>query len=970
MAAANAALAVASDKTQLLALGGKVNFVYDAALQGYSAYLPPKALEKVRRNPLVDYVAADGRVYLDDDGVEAETVQTGATWGLDRIDQRNLPLSTTYTYNTTASNVHVYILDTGIRSTHTLFGGRATKDYDAIGDGQNGNDCNGHGTHVAGTIGSSTYGVAKGVKLHAVRVLNCAGEGTWSQGIAGVDWVTSHHIHPAVANMSLGGGGYAPLDTAIQSSINHGVTYVVAAGNSYGANACNYSPARLPAAITVGSTTSTDARSNFSNIGTCLDIFAPGSSIKSAWYTSDTATNTISGTSMASPHVAGVAALYLWNHTTASPAAVSSALISNSTLNKVTSPGTDSPNRLLYSLWATTNPVPILSSIAPYGAGAGGPAFTMTVIGTKFVPTSKVRWNGINLTTTYVSATKLTAAVPAAKIAVVGTARVTVYNPTPGGGTSGYKPFTIKTPKQWTFMVYLAADNDLERYGIDDFLEMATVGSSANVNIVVQFDRIPGYDTRYGDWKTTKRFYITSGMTPIAASAVSDLGEVNMGAPASLDSFVNWAKSAYPAKKYALIIWDHGSGFQPKSDEIVTEGVGWDNTNGGDYLSNKEISSVLAAVTSNGANKMELVGFDACLMAMIEVDQHIKNYANARVSSEHTEPLAGWPYNTIMADLKNNPTWSGVSLANAIVNRYYASYGNNQTQSSVQFGATYNAMVATQFNAFAQALRSNMSTHRTIIAPALTATRSFYNPDYIDLSDFALQVYDRSSNTAVRTAATNLRTAIDSVVKNNKVGPSWSRAKGISIFFPKTGAKWATWAATYQADQWFARDTYWNEFLNEYYQTNMTITLTWGLYPRDLDSHLWLPSTNPFHVYFANKGSLTVFPYAKLDVDDVTSYGPENISINKWYNGVYHYSVYNWSGNYDSTLKASGAIVKVYRNSVLVRTYTASSASGDPNGRWWKLFAYNPTTGVFTTYNTLLSSSPAPYDAKEVMPAK
>jgi subtilisin family serine protease len=243
--------------------------------------------------------------------------------------------------------VNAYIIDTGIRVTHTQFGGRASVAFDAVGDGRNGIDCNGHGTHVSGTVGGSTYGVAKAVRLFAVRVLSCSGSGSTSGVIAGVNWVTSHHANPAVANMSLGGGVSTSLDSAVSNSINSGVTYAIAAGNS-NTNAANSSPARVSAAITVGSSTSSDARSSFSNFGSVVDIFAPGSSITSAWSTSDTATNTISGTSMATPHVAGVAARYLQTHTTASPATVRNAIVNAANLNRLSGIPSGTANRLLF----------------------------------------------------------------------------------------------------------------------------------------------------------------------------------------------------------------------------------------------------------------------------------------------------------------------------------------------------------------------------------------------------------------------------------------------------------------------------------------------------------------------------------------------------------------------------------------------------------------------------------------------
>jgi subtilisin family serine protease len=333
---------VTSASESVKAMGGSVTQTYRHAMRGFAAQMSPSAVAKLRENPDVAYIEADARISL-------TTTQTNATWGIDRIDQQNLPLSTTYEYTSTGSGVTAYVIDTGILQTHNDFGGRALPGFTAINDGRNTTDCNGHGTHVAGTVGGTTYGVAKQVGLVAVRVLDCGGSGTVSGVIAGVDWVTGDHGagEPAVANMSLGGGASSALDGAVNNSIIDGVTYVVAAGNS-NTTACSSSPARVANAVTVGATTSTDARSSFSNYGTCLDLFAPGSSITSAWYTSNAATNTISGTSMASPHTAGAAARYLENNRSASPATVSAALIDDATEGVVTNPGPSSPNRLLY----------------------------------------------------------------------------------------------------------------------------------------------------------------------------------------------------------------------------------------------------------------------------------------------------------------------------------------------------------------------------------------------------------------------------------------------------------------------------------------------------------------------------------------------------------------------------------------------------------------------------------------------
>ncbi|MDQ0943421.1 subtilisin family serine protease [Streptomyces sp. V1I1] len=334
--------------TRAADLGVTPKHTYRSVLEGFSTTMSRAKAAELAADPRVAYVEQNSTVRLNE-------TQANATWGLDRVDQRNLPLSKSYTYNTSASNVNAYIIDTGIRTSHSEFGGRASVGTDTVGGGQNGQDCQGHGTHVAGTVGGKTYGVAKGVKLIAVRVLDCSGSGTTAGVIAGVDWVTANAKKPAVANMSLGGSANTSLDNAVKKSIASGVSYAIAAGNGIilglPANACNYSPARVPEAITVGATDSSDRRASFSNYGTCLDLFAPGVNITSAWKDNDTATNTISGTSMATPHTVGVAALYLSTHATATPAQVRDALVNNATSGKVQDPRTGSPNKLLYSLF-------------------------------------------------------------------------------------------------------------------------------------------------------------------------------------------------------------------------------------------------------------------------------------------------------------------------------------------------------------------------------------------------------------------------------------------------------------------------------------------------------------------------------------------------------------------------------------------------------------------------------------------
>jgi hypothetical protein len=385
---------------------------------------------------------------------------------------------------------------------------------------------------------------------------------------------------------------------------------------------------------------------------------------------------------------------------------------------------------------------------------------------------------------------------------VIGCLLLLFYSPVPAQASPG---------KTWTFMVYLDADNNLEGAGIDDFLEMATVGSDANINIVVQFDRIIGEDARYEDWTTTKRFYVTPGMTPTAANALADLGELNMGDPATLQNFINWAVGGYPAQNYALVLWNHGGGWRDRLESLkksaasgmddlnqpIYNAVCWDDTNGDDSLYMKEVRTAL-----DGADyDVDLLGFDACLMGMLEVAYEIRNTGpGIMVGSEETEPGDGWPYDTILADLAVNYTMTPAQLGSVIVDRYYASYSNDFTQAAVDL--TRIGALATDVSTLAATLNSSWDTDRP----------------------------------AVEAAARNVMDAVDLAVINEQHGISWPGTNGLSIYFPLvSGLLDADYNGT---NIYFPADTAWDEFLDTFYAA---MDKSWVYYARQISQQYDYP---------------------------------------------------------------------------------------------------------------------------------
>jgi hypothetical protein len=374
---------------------------------------------------------------------------------------------------------------------------------------------------------------------------------------------------------------------------------------------------------------------------------------------------------------------------------------------------------------------------------------------------------------------------------------------------------------EWTFLVYLDGDNNLEGAGIDDFLEMSSVGSTSDVNIVVQFDRISGYDGRYDDWTTTKRFLVSYGMTPTSGNALQDIGEANMGDPQTLVDFAQWGMTNYPADRYALVLWDHGSGWSSRSGEALSvQEVVYDDTNMGDAINMPELHNAMEILSIIRSKPFDLVGFDACLMAMIEVDNQLIPYANMRVGSEETEPGDGWPYDYILSSLTWNPYMSASQLGRVIVDEYYASYGNDETLSAVDLQVVYFALNAA-VDGLAVALISGVDNHYADIVTARNRTQHFRDAAYIDLYDFAYKLNQHVSDATINEAATDVMDALNAAIIHEQHGLWWwPGAHGISIYFPKSQAYYDS---TYDGSQgWlqFTINTYWDEWLHAFYSAD------------------------------------------------------------------------------------------------------------------------------------------------------
>ena len=544
-----------------------------------------------------------------------------------------------------------------------------------------------------------------------------------------------------------------------------------------------------------------------------------------------------------------------------------------------------------------------------------------------------------------------------------------------GGGDSGSSTTTsatepAETPapgsiKKWTTLVYINADNNLEGAGIDDINEMEIVGSTSDINVVVQIDRISGYDTSNGNWTGAKRYYIQqdSDINTVNSSLVQDLGEINMGDHQSLIDFAKWGINNYPADHYMLVVWNHGGGFRYNEVSVHARDISWDDTNGCDSITIPELAEAAASIKSHIGRNIDILGMDACLMAMAEIAYELKDSADYMVGSEETEPGDGWPYDYFLQRLSANPDASAELFASWIVQDYITSYGSTSvTQSSLAL--SHAATLTGAVNDLAQAMIDGIgdagqggaiqSELRTI----LNNTENYYSTDYRDLYDFADQVSNGSAMTTdIVNAANAVRTAVTAAVsENGTVGSAYANSYGLSIWLPNS-SQFSTYLTKY-SELSFADDTVWDEFLSSLWTAAMRIELTWGAQPRDLDAHLW--DANGNHLYFNNPS----INGASISQDDEDGFGPEEVQINRFYTG---------SASYAFAVKAVAGFessetvtVKVYEGSNTVPSYTFTKAGFYiSTGLWWHVLNIDPATQGVTYVNSEQSSSPRVNDSVE-----
>ena len=583
---------------------------FSNAINGFVADLSPDEVEEISNNPNVVSIEPD-RI------VEVQDTQANPTWGLDRIDQRTMPLSSSYTYNNTGSGVTAYVIDTGVYSGHSEFTGRVSSGFTAINDGKGTEDCHGHGTHVAGTVAGTVYGVAKQATIVPVRVLSCYGSGSYSGVIAGIDWTVTHHQAgvPAVANMSLGGGVSSAVNAAVARAVADGITYVVAAGNE-NSNACTRSPASAPDAITVAASTSVDSRASFSNWGTCVDIFAPGQSITSAYIGSTTRTVSMSGTSMASPHVAGVAALYLSSNPSATPADVTSTLLNAATRGIITNPGTNSPNLLLYS-----------ASFAP--APPGVPASATGLSGTPLDSSVALTWtpptyNGgatiidyiveysTNNSSTWTSFDDGVSASPSATVTGLtnGTMyafRVSAVNSVGRGSASSTIAVTPNIPGLPGAPRYLSSVVGRERISLS-WYSPATTGNSVITDYAIEYSTDNGSTwTRYNDAVSTVRSAVLSPLTAgvtytlrvraVNAAGVGSASNTVVAIPLSFNP-PSAVRNVVASSRLlgAYVYWS--SPLDNGGSPVVSYSVDWSTDGGTTWVGNMRVTSTNAYLSN------------------------------------------------------------------------------------------------------------------------------------------------------------------------------------------------------------------------------------------------------------------------------------------------------------------------------------------------------------------------------------